>query len=50
MDYDFIPTSVFTALEYGSCGFSEEAAIEKFFEICFSKKKLDFYFFKSFDY
>lgn len=31
MDYDFIPTSVFTALEYGSCGFSEEAAIEKLF-------------------
>lgn len=29
MDYQFIPTTVFTPLEYGACGFSEEAAIEK---------------------
>lgn len=29
MDYDMIPTAVFTALEYGNCGYSEEAAIKK---------------------
>ncbi len=26
MNWDTIPTTVFTPLEYGSCGFSEEAA------------------------
>lgn len=30
MDYVFVPTTVFTPLEYGACGYSEEAAIEKF--------------------
>merc|ERR1719334_2243362 len=29
-DYDYVPTTVFTPLEYGSCGFSEEKALEKF--------------------
>ncbi|GMS96159.1 hypothetical protein PENTCL1PPCAC_18334 [Pristionchus entomophagus] len=28
-DYDAIPTTVFTPLEYGSCGLSEEAAIAR---------------------
>jgi len=31
-NYDFVPTTVFTPLEYGSCGYSEEAAIEKYGE------------------
>lgn len=30
MDYINVPTTVFTPLEYGACGFSEEAAISKF--------------------
>lgn len=28
-EYDKIPTTVFTPLEYGSCGLSEEVAIER---------------------
>lgn len=32
MDYDKIPTTVFTPLEYGAIGLSEEAAIAKFGE------------------
>eukprot|EP01012_Entosiphon_sulcatum_P005133 TRINITY_DN12197_c0_g1_i9.p1 TRINITY_DN12197_c0_g1~~TRINITY_DN12197_c0_g1_i9.p1 ORF type:complete len:559 (-),score=102.40 TRINITY_DN12197_c0_g1_i9:2317-3966(-) len=32
MDYVNVPTTVFTPLEYGSVGYSEEAAIEKFGE------------------
>lgn len=32
MDYETVPTTVFTPLEYGSCGFSEEAAKSKFGE------------------
>ncbi|XP_050694209.1 thioredoxin reductase 1, cytoplasmic-like [Eriocheir sinensis] len=31
-DYDKVPTTVFTPLEYGCCGLSEEAAIERFGE------------------
>jgi thioredoxin reductase (NADPH) len=31
-DYLNVPTTVFTPLEYGSCGYSEEAAIEQFGE------------------
>ncbi|CAL1276740.1 unnamed protein product [Larinioides sclopetarius] len=31
-DYDFIPTTVFTPLEYGCIGYSEENAIEKYGE------------------
>lgn len=31
-DYDHVPTTVFTPLEYGSCGFSEEKAFEKYGE------------------
>ncbi|XP_074127549.1 thioredoxin reductase 1, cytoplasmic isoform X1 [Sminthopsis crassicaudata] len=31
-DYDNVPTTVFTPMEYGSCGLSEEKAIEKFGE------------------
>ncbi|XP_074863880.1 thioredoxin reductase 1, cytoplasmic [Carettochelys insculpta] len=31
-DYVNVPTTVFTPLEYGACGFSEEAALEKFGE------------------
>ncbi|XP_021060357.1 thioredoxin reductase 1, cytoplasmic isoform X2 [Mus pahari] len=31
-DYDNVPTTVFTPLEYGCCGLSEEKAIEKFGE------------------
>eukprot|EP00112_Aurelia_sp_Birch-Aquarium-sp1_P022220 Seg618.2 transcript_id=Seg618.2/GoldUCD/mRNA.D3Y31 product="Thioredoxin reductase 1 cytoplasmic" protein_id=Seg618.2/GoldUCD/D3Y31 len=31
-DYINVPTTVFTPLEYGSCGYSEEAAMEKFGE------------------
>jgi thioredoxin reductase (NADPH) len=30
MDYDNIATTVYTNIEYGSCGMSEEKAIEKF--------------------
>lgn len=30
INYDFIPTSIFTPEEYGSCGLSEEKAIEKY--------------------
>lgn len=29
-DYDLIPTTVFTPLEYGACGLSEEDAVTKF--------------------
>ncbi|KAB7496566.1 Thioredoxin reductase 3 [Armadillidium nasatum] len=32
MDYVNVPTTVFTAIEYGCCGLSEEAAVEKFGE------------------
>lgn len=31
-DYEKVPTTVFTPLEYGCCGLSEEKAIEKFGE------------------
>uniref|UniRef100_A0A8C2M8P0 Thioredoxin reductase 1, cytoplasmic n=3 Tax=Muroidea TaxID=337687 RepID=A0A8C2M8P0_CRIGR len=31
-DYDNVPTTVFTPLEYGCCGLSEEKAVEKFGE------------------
>ncbi|NXP79903.1 TRXR1 reductase, partial [Ramphastos sulfuratus] len=31
-DYVNVPTTVFTPLEYGACGYSEEAAMEKFGE------------------
>ncbi|KFR01767.1 Thioredoxin reductase 1, cytoplasmic, partial [Opisthocomus hoazin] len=31
-DYVNVPTTVFTPLEYGACGYSEEAAVEKFGE------------------
>lgn len=31
-DYDNVPTTVFTPLEYGACGLSEEKAVEKFGE------------------
>lgn len=30
MDYDLIPTTVFTPIEYGACGLSEEQATEKY--------------------
>lgn len=30
MDYTNVPTTVFTPIEYGACGYSEEDAIEKF--------------------
>lgn len=30
MDYYAVPTTVFTPLEYGSIGYSEEEAFEKF--------------------
>ena len=30
MDYVNVPTTVFTPLEYGACGYSEEDAIKKF--------------------
>lgn len=30
MDYDLIPTTVFTPIEYGACGISEDDAIEKY--------------------
>jgi len=32
LDYNNIPTTVFTPLEYGSCGFAEEDAIKEFGE------------------
>jgi len=32
MDYINVPTTVFTPLEYSACGYSEEAALEKFGE------------------
>ncbi|KGL95278.1 Thioredoxin reductase 1, cytoplasmic, partial [Charadrius vociferus] len=31
-DYANVPTTVFTPLEYGACGYSEETAVEKFGE------------------
>ncbi|XP_069760350.1 thioredoxin reductase 1, cytoplasmic-like [Narcine bancroftii] len=31
-DYVNVPTTIFTPLEYGACGFSEEAALEKYGE------------------
>uniref|UniRef100_A0A8C7B1H9 Thioredoxin reductase 1, cytoplasmic n=1 Tax=Neovison vison TaxID=452646 RepID=A0A8C7B1H9_NEOVI len=31
-DYENVPTTVFTPLEYGSCGLSEEKAVERFGE------------------
>ena len=38
MDYQNIPTCVFTPLEYGFCGYSEESAYEEFgkdnIEVC----------------
>jgi thioredoxin reductase (NADPH) len=30
MDYDKVPTTVFTPLEFGNCGLSEEAAVARF--------------------
>lgn len=30
MDYTFIPTSIYTPIEYGTCGYSEEKAYETF--------------------
>lgn len=30
MNYRYVPTTVFTPLEYGCCGYSEEAAIKEF--------------------
>ena len=30
MDYDLIPTTVFTPTEYGTCGLAEDAAVAKF--------------------
>jgi thioredoxin reductase (NADPH) len=32
MDYSLVPTTVFTPLEYGTCGLSEDHALEKFGE------------------
>lgn len=32
MDYDAVPTTVFTPLEYGCVGYSEEAATAKYGE------------------
>ena len=32
MDYQCVPTTVFTPIEYGTCGYTEEAAVEKFGE------------------
>lgn len=31
-DYDLVPTTVFTPIEYGACGLSEEDALEKYGE------------------
>ena len=30
IDYDLVPTTVFTPLEYSKCGLSEEDAIKKY--------------------
>lgn len=30
MSYEFVPTTVFTPIEYGCCGYSEEDALAKF--------------------
>merc|ERR1719336_1341284 len=30
MDYDLVPTTVFTPLEYGACGLGEEEAVERY--------------------
>ena len=30
LDYNYIPTTIFTPLEYGACGYSEEDAIKAF--------------------
>ena len=30
IDYDLVPITVFTPIEYGTCGLSEEEALEKF--------------------
>ena len=30
MDYAQVPTTVYTPLEYGACGLSESAAVERF--------------------
>ena len=30
MDYELVPTTVFTPMEYGACGLAEEAAIERY--------------------
>ena len=30
IDYDLVPITVFTPIEYGTCGLSEEDALEKF--------------------
>lgn len=41
MNYKFVPTTVFTPLEYGCCGFSQEDAIEKFGEeniVCYGSR------------
>lgn len=32
MSYKYVPTTVFTPIEYGCCGYSEEEAREKFGE------------------
>ena len=32
MDYVNVPTTVFTPIEYGAIGYSEESAIEKYGE------------------
>jgi len=32
MDYHLIPTTVFTPIEYGACGYAEEDAIKEFGE------------------
>ena len=41
MDYNAVPTTVFTPLEYGAIGYSEEEAIEQFgaenIEVIFNK-------------
>lgn len=33
MDYSNVATTIFTPLEYGSIGLSEEAAVEKYYHI-----------------
>lgn len=37
VDYNFVPTTVFTSLEYGSCGFSEDDAVRLY------KERVDVY-------